>query len=1009
MTTHQLADKKGMNGQILLIWIVMLMLCLTNRSWSQQMPFALLSIADGLEDMVIFDIEQDDTGFLWITTRTGINRFDGNQFWTYTRKDGLPHNLVRDLLKADDGTLWAASEAGLARFNGHAFEQVLTDEWADNASSRAIRQAPDGSLWLATYGMGLLQIDISGSPKIIRQFNQQNQFPTNKLRSLFISDDGTVWAGDSAQVYRITQQDNQAVSWQVVDWQAEPSEIRTFFRHPSGDLWVGTRQGIAWLDGDAFKPKTLSADLSQLAINAISLDRQGQVWVSTRDNGAYQFDQQDQLLKHFNMSNGLPDNSVNQIYQDNELNTWFGTYGGGIARLSTTDVLNWKAQPNMPNPNVYAITEDPEGCMWFGTNGDGVSKLCGDQLTHITKADGLSHNKVLTSLIDDQGDPWFGTLQGISHLRDGSFIQLHSADGLMASVIYHMTKARDGSFWLATNNGLSHYRDGSFKTYYSSDGLPDNRINRVFESQDGSIWLGTSNGLSRWDHQRFTNWSVSDGLAANFINDIYEDDQGLLWLATNNGLSVFDGQEFRTWTTDEGLPHNNVTTLLQGQAGDIWIGTSRGVAIFDGVNFTIITSREGLVFDLVNRSAGYRDARGNLWFGTGAGISRFSASFKPGAATPPPVHLLQVSNELGQLPTAIEPAIKQQDSNLTFSYTAISFQRAPDVNYRYRLDSGANTSWRETRLNQIQINSLAPGKYRFEVSARIGNGAWNDQPAHFEFTVTPPFWRTTGFMLMTLLAVLLAFFYRGYRSRKRAHFLEQIVQERTRQLEEVNQGLDWLANHDNLTGLSNRHHMQQIIQDFAGNKNAEPMGVIIIDLDHFKKINDQFGHALGDQALIKFSRLLKDLVDKRHTTARWGGEEFVVLCPATSLQDTQQLVIQILKHCQQLNLLTEEQHKVAIRCSLGFIHCADLPPPDEVPNFIEKSIQLADQALYEAKQQGRNQAQGYLMTQPHQQRSINRYLLDTQQALANGQLQQLALSADGPMDAKQASTHQPPV
>ena len=171
------------------------------------------------------------------------------------------------------------------------------------------------------------------------------------------------------------------------------------------------------------------------------------------------------------------------------------------------------------------------------------------------------------------------------------------------------------------------------------------------------------------------------------------------------------------------------------------------------------------------------------------------------------------------------------------------------------------------------------------------------------------------------------------------------------------------------------------------------MGVIILDLDHFKKINDQFGHALGDQALKDFSSMLMDQVSPHHTTARWGGEEFVVICPKTHAQQLMQLIQRILQQSQGLNLTTEDQQSVAIRCSVGFIHCDDLPAAEDVPNFVEKSIQLADQALYEAKQKGRNQAHGYLICEAHQQRSINRYLTDTQQALARGHLKEMSFTA----------------
>lgn len=104
-------------------WIIgfLMLLCTSAPVFSQQLPFAVLTISDGLEDMVVFDAEQDEMGFLWVTTRTGVNRFDGTHFDTYKIAHGLPHNLVRDLLKTESGQLWAASEAGLAYFDGAQF------------------------------------------------------------------------------------------------------------------------------------------------------------------------------------------------------------------------------------------------------------------------------------------------------------------------------------------------------------------------------------------------------------------------------------------------------------------------------------------------------------------------------------------------------------------------------------------------------------------------------------------------------------------------------------------------------------------------------------------------------------------------------------------------------------------------------------------------------------------------------------------------------------------------
>jgi len=972
-------QSKSIGFTLSLSFIALIFFSVSLKLNAQELPYANLSIADGLEDMVVFDIEQDHQGFLWMTTRTGISRFDGNRFLTFNRSNGLPHNLVRDLLKAKNGKLWAASEAGLAWFDGHKFKSISDKIWPTNVSARVLQEAPDGTIWVATYGMGIVQINPEGEPKIIKQFNTSTGFPSDRFRSLLIDANGNIWAGDSKRVIRINNH-----GFEVIEWQAEPSEIRTISQLDNQQIWVGTRNGVAIFNGNAFVPLTFDIDLSQQTINSFMVDHKQHIWLSTRDSGAYEFDQNHQLLKHLNMKNGLPDNSVNSMFQDSENNIWFGTYGGGIARLSTANVANWKAQQAMPNPNIYTIIQDHKGCIWIGTNGDGVSLLCDGELSHITTADGLSHNKVLTATLDKDGDPWFGTLHGITYQKNHQFHHLNLEQGLTGPVVYHIIKDLDNSLWMGTNNGLNHYQAGQITSYFTQDGLPDNRINRIFQSKNSDIWLASSNGLSLFKDGKFTNWSTKDGLAANFINDIFEDENGILWLATNNGLSLFDGATFTNWTTADGLPHNNVSTILPGENGNIWIGTSRGVAIFDGNNFTVITSREGLVFDLVNRGAGFKDASGNLWFGTAEGISRFDANFKPGSSSPPPVHILSIRNESDELELDQNNIIQQQDSSLTFNFTAISFQRAPDVSYKYRLAVNDDTPWRETRLNEIQINSLAAGNYKFQVTARIGNGAWNSTPAEFSLKVTPPFWQTPLFTLLIIACIMGFFLYRNWRNKQHALKLEQIVFERTQQLEDLNQGLDWLANHDSLTRLSNRHHIQSVLNSFKNSAAAAPMGVIAIDLDYFKNINDQYGHNFGDQVLISFSQMLSDLIGSHQTVARWGGEEFIIICPQITLTDLKIMSLSVIQQCRHLKIPTSLNAIVDLTCSVGFVYLPEFNPEQKLVTQMEKTIQLSDQALYAAKHNGRDQFYGYIIHQSAQKLQLKTYLSDTQNAIDNG-------------------------
>ncbi len=961
------------------------LLLISCHAFTQQMPFASLSIADGLEDTVIFSIEQDDLGFLWVASRTGINRYDGKQFWTYGRDDGLPHNLARDLLKTKDGTLWIATEKGLAWYDGkefHVFNPKNTT--LGSYSARELSQAPDGSLWVATYGAGVLQVDVKNQPKLIRQIKKENGIKTDRVRSILADKQGNIWAGTTKHVFKINGD-----KVEQVQWNAKKSEIRTIFQNQDDSIWIGTRFGIAKYNGKAFEPLEFNVDLSNQTINKIMLDKKGFIWLGSRDFGVYKINQKQEIVQHFEMYNGLPDNSVNDIFLDQENNLWFGTYGGGLTRLSTTSVLNWKAQRGLPNPNVYTITNDYNNCLWIGTNGNGASHICDSKITHFTRKSGLPHNKVLSIMVDDEQNTWFGTLQGMSKLSNGEFSYYGQNQGLAGFVVYHIIQAHDKTLWIGTNNGLNHYDGQLFKTYTTKDGLPHNRINRILESKKGGLWLASSFGLTYFSDGKFTNWSTSDGLPANFINDFYEDKNDGLWIATNNGLSYFKDNHFKNWTKKEGLPHNNSTVILPGQGDNIWIGTSRGVAIFDGNNFTIISSREGLVFDLINRGAGYKDADGNLWFGTGEGISRFAKEFKVGSSDEPPVHILSIHNNQKPLDLNVAAQIKQQDSSLLIKFAAISFQRASDITYRYRFNNQIDNPWRETRLRELQIDSLAAGDYTFEVSARIGNGHWNKHPAQYQFTVKPPFWQTKIFLALVGLVILAAFFIRNYRSKMYALKLEKIVQERTKELNEVNKGLEWLANHDNLTQLANRNHVHNTLEAIKAQGDSKPTGFILIDLDHFKSVNDKYGHEIGDKALKAFADMLKKQVKPHQIASRWGGEEFLVVCPSTNKTELVQLINDILENCRQIKIETSAKKHLLLRCSLGFAHT----PEKAKHSCFEKTIQLADLALYDAKNKGRDCAVGYLWKiHPNDQWKFSTLLNDIDGAVKNNVIERIKMT-----------------
>jgi len=932
---------------------------LTSLSLSaQKLPFAISNIRDGLVDSVVFAMMQDSQGFLWIGTRTGLSRFDGLEFVNYTMRDGLAHNVVRSMCEGPDGSLYFGTEHGVSCLKNGDFTTIT--DGLPSLSVRALVSGEDGSLWIGTYGGGLARWK-NGRINI---FAKKEGLLNGRIRSLLLAHDGSLWI--STQGGGVARLKDGSIT--MLKEGLKDREIRSLWEDPGARIWVGTRVGAYRLEGDRFVLQLPRSPLSREAINVITSDSRGRVWFGTREAGAFVLEGGE--LRRFTTREGLADNSVTSILEDFEGNLWFGTYGGGICRLGGEKVLNWEATEGFPYPNVYGIEEDREGCMWFGTNGGGVSRYCKGVFTAFTTENGLPHNKVLSVFQAHDGAMWFGTLNGAVRQQGRNRQLIDVKKGLAHNVVYGIAEDSASRMYFATFGGLSILENGKIRTLKKSDGLAGNRINYLLFGKEG-LWLATDAGLSLIRESEIQNWTSQDGLPSSFINHLLEDTSGVLWVASSLGLSRIKDGVISSWDSTDGLSNDNCTVILQGADEKLWIGTNRGVNIFDGNGFAIVSAREGLVSDLVNRGAGYTDHEGNLWFGTGGGVSRFAADFRPASLEPPPVHLLGVKVFDEDYRSSGEVRLNYLQNWLTFSYVALSFRRAQDIQYRYRLE-GTGRPWQSTRLRQVQFSSLPPGHYSFEVTARIGQGEWNPSGAAFPFTIVPPVWRRWWFL--TLLAGLFValIWIRILGLRRRSRILEETVRERTAEIGKINNELRWLALNDRLTGLYNRHYVYQTMpvevarlnrrrrQVLAAGMDEELpcIGMMLIDLDHFKEVNDKWDHMVGDETLRAVADTFRSALRDSDIVARWGGEEFLVILRDLYPSGIEEGPRRILKAIRSLKIDIDGRNSLSIRCSVGFsLFPQDVSLPED---FWESLVRVADLALLDAKRSGRDRAVGWL-------------------------------------------------
>lgn len=170
-------------------------------------------------------------------------------------------------------------------------------------------------------------------------------------------------------------------------------------------------------------------------------------------------------------------------------------------------------------------------------------------------------------------------------------------------------------------------------------------------------------------------------------------------------------------------------------------------------------------------------------------------------------------------------------------------------------------------------------------------------------------------------------------------------------LKKINLKLDYISSHDPLTGLSNRRSFEiQAKQNMEEiNQNSEEAALVLIDIDHFKYINDTFGHPIGDMVLKEVSSILLENLKETDLVARWGGEEFILLLSSSSIKEAYEFCNKI-RVAIEKKIMIFDEFKINITASFGVAKLAG-----NFSNSFNTSYKLADKALYQCKNRGRNQ------------------------------------------------------
>ena len=889
-------------------------------------------------------LAEDSDGAIWVgTLGGGLDRFEPRSgLWTHHRASKQPGSLhddrVHALLVDRQGTLWVGSWSGLSRRLKGAtqFEPVLTGPGAigglDGQKVQALFEASDGRIWVGTQQGGLAVLD---------PLTAQGRWLPAEAQPGSRDGRGAV----NSFVEAPNGQDGQA-----------------------GQIWVGHAAGIDVHDSasarllrhlrhDPLKPAGLAGD----EVTHLLKDRAGWIWVGGLGLGLQRHNPANRSIwvRGADPASAQPHEGrlrkadVRSLLQLDNGDIWAAPHSGGVTALDR---------------QLRVITALPLSAARTGERPAGV----GQPASRVIAMAQMSR--------PDGGRIWLAAPAALYQFdRERRLVSsLHHDIG----PIGHLLAGSEGSLWVGSFDGLYRLRPGaqSLQRVMLQGGQAlQGEVYAIALAPDRALWVGASTGLFRIapgaSELQPVRALAGAGLGNPAVLGLLFDSQQTLWLDTAvaglHRLSAWDGRQaaFERISERHGINHRPFgANLLEDGRGRIWTQ----INVYDPATDRLdeLTPTDGIDIGTPWFFSYAKTLDGRLLFGGSKGVAVVSpdAFDRPDHEPPLAVVELRINGErqpAGQLQQGLQ--LTPQQRSFSVEFAALDYSNPSRSSYAYRLE-GFDPEWINTgaELRLAAYSNLSPGRYLLRVRAANSSGVASPQELAIPISVLPAWWQQWWFRLLLLgLLLLSAYLLLQLRTRQlrlRQLWLEAQVSQRTAELEQSSLT-------DPLTGMRNRRFLTQHIEadvaltlrrheELARAAESVPLEdadlvLFLLDIDHFKQVNDEQGHAAGDAVLMQLRGRLQQVFRASDYLVRWGGEEFLIVARGSSRAHAAGLAERARAAVAEQAFVLADGQTLFKTCSIGFC-CFPLSP--QHPQALDwiTTVDLADAAMYAVKHGGRN-------------------------------------------------------
>jgi len=778
----------------------------------------------GLCHNSVLCVTQTKDGFIWIGTRDGLCRFNGNSYTVFKQrfddKNSISNNSINCLYEAKNGDLWIGTTMGLNRYSckTELFQKYTLQADGKELSHNYIRsiiESGEGEILVGTpSGIDIFDPETNSFRNVPIEKKMSGKL--NSITCFYQDSKGRMLVGTRTGLYIYNKGSlvkvplSEKVKLKTIDF-----EIRDIKEDFNGRIWLATEESgilILTVDSDIAELNAqYNVGNSHIISNQVRklFFNEKEVWIGTME-GLSILDKDKQSISNFqyasNSPEGISNNSIRDIFGDNQGGIWLATYAGGINYYHRQNNLFPHFEVTTDDGNsqitnvISGLLEKENGDLFLATEGGGLilQKFSNKKTIHYLLQAGknsLIHNNIKSIAQDKKGNLWIGTFNGLSYLdnQNSQFINYQNKPDNANSLIYNQVHSvvvdNEGLVWIGTNGSGIQTFDPARSLFRSVPIAEVKNVNVIITDHNNRLWIGHQAGLACIDRSSLNKVDLTPffaqlPLAPQYVQSLYEDHLGRIWIGTQGfGLFLISKDKIFSFNTDNGLPNNTINGVVEDDMGQFWVSSNKGLSR------VIISETEEKIPQLAVKTFSkdqglqgfqympmsfFKTKGGEIYFGGVNGYNKFNPSsiliddFFPAIM----ISDLSVRSKnkegiihwpLKKIPNEKEEiSLNYQYRDISVDFWGINFIDPGNTFYRYRLLNFDNSWINLGTQHTINFNYLPEGKYELQLQATTNPENWDTKFQSLQFTILPPWWMTvwaySGYLI--LLILLLTIFFR---------------------------------------------------------------------------------------------------------------------------------------------------------------------------------------------------------------------------------------------------------